>query len=411
MARLINRLSPKRAAHAKPPKGRSAIFLSDGANLYLQCTVGKEGNITRSWVLKYELAGRRRFMGLGPLHTVGLKEAREKAKEARQQILNKIDPLAARQAAHSALLAEQARAVTFKADAEAYMKLHDDGWSPKHAEQWRGSMVKHVFPKIGSMTIGDITSADVLRVVEPMWKERTVTAGRVLDRIAVVLDYATAREHRKGDNPASSIRATLPKAAKITTVENFASVPYQQIGTVMAKLAQIETRASKALQLVVLCASRTMEVLGSRWDEIDFGSATWTIPAARMKARRDHKVPLSSSAVKLLKEMHDVRDGDLVFDIASKSNHLMRKVLAKVAPNTTVHGMRAAFKTWATEQTSYPKILAEAALAHRLGDDKTEEAYIRGTLFEKRRKLMNEWARYCSKPAVAESAEVVPIRA
>ena len=341
-------------------------------------------------------------MGLGSFPDRTLAKARERAREYRQQLQDGIDPLAERRRQQQERIAEVARAVTFRQDAEAYMALHDHGWSRKHAEQWRRSLKNYVYPRIGHMVIRDITSADVRLLVEPLWIEKTVTATRVLDRIAIVLDYAAAHGHRQGDNPAH-IRASLPKPNKITTVENFAAVPYQQIGAVLAEIRKIETPASKALQFLILCASRAGEVRGCTWDEID--AHTWKIPGKRMKGGKEHHVPLSPQALELLKAMP--RNGDRVFPILDQ--HAMRRVLAKATPNGTVHGMRATFRTWCLECTSFPPKLAEAALAHRLGADKTEEAYLRGTLFEKRRKLMEAWATYCTKPAIARG-EVVPIR-
>jgi integrase len=410
MARIINRLSPKFCQNAKPrgepsPSGKWTTYYADGGGLYLVCTASSDGLINRSWSFKFEIGGdskagrkgRRREAGLGPLYDIPLAKAREKAAELRGMLREGVDPLDAKLARQREQALERARSVTFKDDAEAYQRLHEKGWTPLHARQWRTSVATYAYPKLGSMLVADITSADVLRVIEPIWIEKNVTAGRVLDRIGVVLDYSTARQHRAGDNPAASCRAVLPKASKVAKVENFEAVPYQQIGAVMAVLREIDTLPAIALRFAVLCASRANEILSCEWGAIDLGPAkAWTIPAEKMKARREHRVPLSAAAVEILKALP--RQGERPFPIERRS---MRKVLARVSPGATVHGMRATFKTWATEQTSFPKILAEAALAHRLGSDKTEESYLRGDLFAKRRRLMEEWAKFCGKPLPA----------
>jgi integrase len=412
MARIVGKLKSKQVANARPKKGKQWAVIPDGGNLYLQCTLGKEGQVSRSWLFKYEIAGRRHEIGLGGLHTVGLAEARDKARTFRQLLLEDIDPLAEKRRRRQALITEQAKAVMFRDDAEAYIALHERGWSPKHSAQWKASLSTYCYPKIGSMLVADITSADVLRVVEPLWINKNVTAGRVLDRIGLVLAYATGHKHRAGDNPAANVRPTLPKPSKVATVENFPAVPYQQIGTVMSKLREINTLPATALQFLILCASRAGEVMGCEWAEINIANRVWTIPARRMKSGREHRVPLSAAAIELL-EAVPKRDG-LVFPIGL---HAMLRSLMKVSAGNTVHGMRSAFKTWATEQTAYPAILAEAALAHKLTDSKTEEAYQRTDLFEKRRKMMAQWATFCSKPAPAAdtmkptpSGKIVPIR-
>jgi integrase len=423
VTRIINRLTPRFVMNAKPkgkpsPSGKWTTYFCDGGGLHLVCTASTDGLINRSWSFKYEIGGnkaegrkgRRHELGLGPLYDVPLAKARQEAAALREMLRKGIDPLDERRARQRALEAERAKSVTFADDAAAYLALHEKHWSLSHAQQWRTSLATYVYPKIGSMLVSDITSADVLRVVEPWWIKKNVTAGRVLDRIALVLAYATARHHRQGDNPAGNVRATLPKASKVTTVENLAAAPYQAIGEVMAKLREIKTLPALALRFLILCASRSAEVIGCEWSEVvDLAgrNPTWIIPARRMKGRREHRIPLSVAAVELLENLP--RQGERPFPI---ERHAMRNVLAKVYPGVTVHGMRAAFKTWATEQTSYPKILAEAALAHRLADSKTEGVYLRGDMFEKRRRMMQQWADFCSKPAAAKSiGTVVPMHA
>jgi integrase len=255
------------------------------------------------------------------------------------------------------------------------------------------------------MLVSQITSADVLRVVEPLWINRNVTAGRVLDRIAMVLDYTQARGYRQGDNPARAVRSTLPKSSKVAKVENLAAVPYQEIGAVMAGLAGLNTVPALALRFAILCASRAGEILGAEWSELDLAEKTWIVASSRMKGGREHRIPLSSAALDLLKALP--RESARVFPIDA---HAMRRALAKIVPGVTVHGMRSTFRTWVQEQTAFPPALAEAALAHVNGD-KTEQAYARGDLFQKRRKLMESWARYCTTKPMPISDKVVPLAA
>src|SRR5215471_268044 len=404
MARTIEKLSPARVRTAKPRGKRRALVIADGGNLYLQCTLGDDGAVRRSWVFRYEINGRRREMGLGPTYTIGLAEARDKARVLRQQLLEDLDPLEAREADKRAKLIERARSVTFRQDAEAYMALHEKGWSPKHAQQWRKSLERYVYPVIGNMPVSEIIPATLLRLVEPLWLQRTVTASRIVNRLENVLAYATTHDHRQGDNPAGNLLAALPKRGKVAAVENLAATPYAKIATVMARLQQIGTPAAHALCFVVLTAARANEVIGCEWSELDLAKASWVIPARRMKGRREHRVPLSAPAVRLLQGLP--RKGKRPFPI---DDHAMLRVLRKVSAESTVHGMRSAFKQWAIECTAYPPNVSEAALAHKLAGNRTEGAYLRDAdLFEKRRRLMSAWADYCTKPAPANV--VTPIR-
>jgi integrase len=417
MARVINRLSPRFVMNAKPkgtpsPSGKHTTYFADGGNLFLVATASSDGLINRSWSFKYEIGGdskegrkgRRREMGLGPLYDIPLKRAREKATELRDLLRDGIDPLDQKLERKREQALVRSRAVTFRDDCESYQRLHEKGWSALHAKQWRTSVAQHVYPHLGHMMVADITSADVLHVITPLWTTMNVTAGRLLDRIGVVLDYSNALQHRTGDNPAATCRASLPKASKVAKITNFEAVPYQQIGEVMARLGEMKTPVATALRFLILCASRANEVLSCEWSEIDFKEKAWTIPAEKMKARREHRVPLSAAAIDILKTIP--REGKGPFPI--KNTQALRYMFSKVAGKATVHGCRATFRTWASEATAFPEKLAEAALAHQLGDDKSQQAYLRGTLFDKRRKLMDAWAAYCSKPAVVTD-NVVPI--
>jgi integrase len=414
MARIVGRLKGRQVANAKPKRGKDWAVIPDGGNLYLQCTRGKEGHVSRSWLFKYEIAGRRHEIGLGPLHTIGLAEARDRARSLRQQLLDGVDPLAAKRNARQALLAERARTVTFRQVAEDYLKLHLDSFkNAKHRAQWRSTLETYVHPKIGHMTVADIGPADVLRVVEPIWIVKRETASRVRQRVERILDYATTRELRVGDNPAAHVAESLPKGAN--GKGHHAALPYVDLPSFMAELRERDSLSARALEFAILTAARTNETIGAAWDEFDLKAKVWAAPAERMKAGKEHRVPLCDRAVDILCGLE--RHGERVFAL---SNMAMLELLRGMRPDHTVHGFRSTFMDWAHERTAFPKVVIDMALAHTVGD-KVEAAYRRGDLFEKRRRLMDEWARYCAKPAPAFSASsstkirstngaIVPIR-
>ena len=280
MARLVGRLSPARVRTARPRHGRNALVVGDGGGLWLQCTAGEGGHVRRSWTFRYERHGKRREMGLGPLHTLGLGEAREKARLLRQQLLDDIDPLESRQASRRATLAAAARAMPFRDCARLYLDLHQEGWSAKHREQWTSTLRDYVYPTLGALAVADIDQAAVLKVVEPIWKTKTVTAARVRGRIESVLDYATASGFRGGDNPARALLAALPKQSKAHRVEHHAALPWQEIPAFMVALRHEQSTLACTLEFIVLTAARTSEVTGATWDEIDLKPACGSFPAA-----------------------------------------------------------------------------------------------------------------------------------
>jgi integrase len=367
----------------------------DGRGLYLQ--VSPNG---RSWVFRYQMNGRQRYMGLGSAADVSLAEAREKALAARKLRLEGTDPLGERQRQKQAAIIEQAKQVTFKDVAEAYLKLHLDGFrNPKHKQQWRNTLVTYAYPKLGNMTVADIGPADVLRCIEPHWNTKRETASRVRQRIERVLDYATSRQYRTGDNPAAHVVESLPKG-KVRG--HHAALPYADIPAFMAELRGRDTLSALALEFAILTAARSGEVLGAVWNEIDLAAKTWVIPGSRMKSGKEHKVPLCNRALEILRGL-DQRS-ERVFP---RSPMAMPELLKTMRPNVTVHGFRSCFMDWAHETTSFPKTVIDMSLAHTVGD-KTEAAYRRGDLFVKRTKLMEAWAQYCEKPPV--SATVIPLR-
>jgi integrase len=410
----VHKLRERQVRNARPLPGRRSILLGDGANLYLQATVGSDGSINRSWVFRYEFRQERHDLGLGPLHTIGLAEAREEAKRLRQQILARIDPLDARhklEREHLRAKAERAKATTFKECAAAYLKVHADKWrNARHRAQWSATLESYVYPAIGDLAVADIAKEHVRRALEPIWQRIPETARRVRGRIESVLQYATAAELRSGDNPASWNILKHLLGGK-TTASHHAAMPFADAPAFVDKLRQYDSATCRALLFTILTAARTGEVLGAQWPEIDLKARVWTVPAARMKSSREHRVPLSDSAVAILKAIPR-HDGGFVFHAPGRNKKLedrsMREVLNRMRPGATVHGFRSSFRDWCAETTAFPNHVVEMALAHAVGD-KVEAAYRRGDLFEKRRRLMAAWDGFLSKPIPA-GATVMPLR-
>jgi integrase len=383
------------------PAGRH----SDGGGLYLQVTQNAVGNKARSWLFRYSLAGKSREMGLGPLHTLGLAEARAKARELRKQVLYGEDPIAARNTRRQAATVEAATGMTFQACAEGYITAHQAGWrNPKHAAQWPSTLKTYAYPVFGSLPVQAVDTGLVMKAVEPLWVTKTETASRVRGRIESVLDWAAARGYRDGQNPArwrGHLENLLPARSKVARVEHHAALPYAEIAEFVAELRKQEGVAARALELTILTAARTGEVLGARWAEFDLEHRLWSVPGERMKAGKEHRVPLSEAAMALLAALK--REGDLVFPV---SNMAMNMLLRRMGKNgLTVHGFRSTFSDWAAEQTNAPSEVREMALAHTVSD-KVEAAYRRGDLFEKRRQLAEAWAQYCDGEEPAESKVV-----
>ncbi len=388
----------------------------DGGGLWLQVRAATESAdekpgkpMGRSWLFRYTVDGRSRQMGLGPFEDVSLAEARNAAAECRKQLLAHIDPLEARAAAIAAKRAEH-KAKTFKEVAELYLAAHEGHWrNAKHRWQWRATLEKHVTPVFGERPVNTITTGDVMSVLEPIWQAMPETASRLRGRIESVLDYAKAREWRVGENPArwrGHVSNMLPKRNKARTVQHHAALPWAQIAAFWHNLAAEKGVAAAALRFTILTAARTGEAVGARWNEIDFDKAIWTVPASRMKAGREHRVPLSHAAIDELHALAKLRaneapDAFVVPSTRAKkslSNMAMSMLLRRMKrDDLTVHGFRSTFRDWAAEATDYPREVAEAALAHVLAD-KVEAAYRRGDLFEKRRAMMEDWAGYCKVP-------------
>lgn len=385
---------------------------SDGGGLYLQISAFG----TKAWVFRYDRNGTRRSMGLGPVHTISLAEARQAALEARKLLREGVDPIGNRDAHLQAAKLATAKTMTFSACADAYLEAHEDSWkNPKHRQQWRNTLETYAAPVFGALSVAAVDTGLVMRALEPIWKAKTETASRLRGRIESVLDWATVRGFRKGENPArwkGHLDTLLAAPSKIKGEEHYAALSYKAIAGFILALREEEGHAARALEFAILTATRTNETLGATWGEIDLDERIWTIPATKMKANREHRVPLSEAAIAVLERMKDYRDGDYVFPGAKigrpLSNMAMLMVLRRMGHgDLTAHGFRSTFKDWASETTGYPPEVTEMALAHAVGD-KVEAAYRRGDLFNKRRRLMDSWARYCARTLA--SAEVTPIR-
>lgn len=360
---------------------------------------------TRSWVFRYVVNGRAHHVGLGSCTYVTLAEARQKAFEYRRLLAAGGDPLQAKRAAKRERLLASTPARTFQQVALEYIAQHEREWRSDHSRrQWRASLTRYAFPKIGSMAIADVDVAAVLSVLDPISARVPETTSRVKHRIALILDWAAARDLRPHDNPARRPRL-LPKHKN--QVKHFAAVPYADIGAFMRELRAQEEPSARALEFLVLTVARTNELLGARWSEID--GDIWTIPSERAKSGKPHRVPLSARAVELLASLPRV--GQHIFPGRAggeMGETTLRKVLKRMGCRATVHGFRSAFRDWAAEQTNYPNHVVEQALAHAIANG-VEAAYRRGDLFEKRRQLMQDWAEYCSKPDTANGV-VLPLR-
>ena len=379
--------------------------------LYLQIT----NTGAMSWLFRYERAGAAHWHGLGSCDLVSLAEARDKAIACRKLLLEGIDPIERIREQRCQALLATASTMTFRQCATAYIASHEASWrSEIHRRQWLRSLDRYVYPVLGDLPVQAIDVGLIMQVLDPIWQEKPETADRVRGRIDVVLNWATARGYRHGDNPArwrGHLDKLLPKKAKLRRVRHMAAMPYAEVPALMARLQERPEIAAKALEFAILTAARTAETLGAQWSEIDFEARLWMVPAERIKGGREHRVPLSDRAVAILQSLPRELGNPRVFLSARQGKPLaevaMLRVLRDLGIPYTVHGFRSSFRDWGAEQTNFPRELAEAALAH-VPRDRTEAAYQRGDLLEKRRRLMRAWAGYCASPARAPG-EVVPL--
>jgi integrase len=411
MARTLNRLSALKVERTKRPG-----MYADGGGLYLRVAEGG----SKQWIFRYVTNGRLRDMGIGPCHTLTLAVARERATEARKLRLEGIDPIAHKHAQRAAGVVAAANAMTFRQCAEGFIQDNAKKWdNVKHREQWERTLVKYVYPTLGNLPVASIDTPLVLKVVKPLWERIPDTASRVRGRIENVLGWATVHHFRLGDNPArwnQHLEHALPARAEVAKTEHHAALPYAEAPAFMRELRQRDSVTARCLEFIALTATRLNEARYATWSEIDLTDRVWTVPGERMKGskktRKEHKVPLSDAAIAVLKEMLAIRQSDYVFPGSRAGRPVGKNEPLKLAKSIsgidiTAHGMRSTFRDWAAECTSFPREVAEMALAHTI-PNAVEAAYRRGDLFEKRRKLMQAWADFCAKPS--HRGEVVAIR-
>jgi len=393
-SRSIHRLSARSVARLARPG-----YYCDGGGLYLQ--VSPAG--ARSWVYRFRLEGRLREMGLGGLRRVSLASARERAQQCRTQLGNGLDPIEERRRERAQRAAQLARTKTFDECTTAYIRANRAGWkNEKHVAQWESTLATYASPFIGTLSVRDIDTTHVVSVLESIWEAKPETASRVRGRVEAVLDWAKAHRYREDENPArwkGHLDKVLPARTKVRKVRHHAALPYGEVAAFMRTLRGQEGLAARALELAVLTAARTNEVIGARRGEFDLEAGMWTVPAERMKAQRAHRIPLSVSALALVRRLFDDTDSDLLFPGGKKdrplSNMAMLTVLRRMkCTGLTVHGFRSTFRDWAAECTTYPNEMAEMALAHTV-DDKVEAAYRRGDMFQRRKQMMDDWATWC----------------
>ena len=355
-------------------------------------------------------------MGLGSVADVSLAEAREQVDAARKMLRDGVDPIGQRRATRKVAIAAGERNVTFTQAAAHYIAANEAGWrNSRSQEQWHSSLRRYAEPVIGKLRCDAVTTDHVLAVLEPIWRGKPETAGRVRGRLETVLSYATVRGWREGANPAvwrGHLQLMLPAKGKIAKVKHHAALDWREMRPFMAALRERDGMGARALEFAILTAARSGEVRGALWSEVDMDAAVWAIPASRMKSQREHRVPLSAPALAILAVLAQLKDGSgLIFHGQRHGKPMSDMTLTAVLRrmgrgDLTAHGFRSSFRDWAAETTAHPNHVVEQALAHAIGD-KVEAAYRRGDLFEKRITLMADWAAYLSRP----SAEVVGLRA
>jgi integrase len=438
MARGIEKLSARFVETVKKPG-----MYGDGGGLWLQVTAAtptEDGKprVAKSWVFRFTSPTlcKPREMGLGAFHTYSLAEARGRARYFRQMVKEGADPIEKQKTEKLSRAMEAASTITFRVAAESFIELQEKTvWThARSAEQWRNSLATYAYPTFGDWPVQRIDDSAVIRVLEPIWTEKRVTADRVRGRIESILDWCAVRGYRpKGHNPAAWSghleHSGLPAISRSHVVEHFPALPYAEIPAFIQKLRERVAISARCLEFLILTAMRPNAVLQAKFSEIDDSAAVWTVPAERMKGRktkrREHRVPLSDRALELVAEMHKIALGDFIFPNATLrgplSDAAMGELLErmdkdgvawtdKAGRQIVPHGFRSTFRDWAADMTAYPREICELALAHTIGN-RTEEAYQRSDLFEKRRRLMADWAAYCDKPAKPEAGTVTDFAA
>ncbi|MCF1710277.1 integrase arm-type DNA-binding domain-containing protein [Tabrizicola sp. J26] len=427
MPKLAAELGPldvKRLAHPGG-KGNAMVAVGGVAGLYMQLTP----NGGKTWILRVQVGSKRRDIGLGGFPTVTLAQAREKAREARDRIECGIDPVEERKAAKARLALAQRRGMLFRDAVDKALAAKLDAFrNEKHRDQWRNTLETYAMPELGALPVQEIDTAAVLRVLQPIWNTKTETASRLRGRIEAVLSWATVAGHRSGDNPArwaGNLKELLPAPSKVAVEGNQPALALDDVPAWFADLRKRDGFGARALEFVALTAARSGEVRGATWDEIDLDKGLWIIPAARMKMKREHRVPLSSAAVDLLKGLPRLQANPLVFPAARGGmlsdmtlSATMRRVheaavadggkgyVDRVNKRPAVpHGLRSTFRDWVAERTNFPGDMAEVALAHKVGNA-VEASYRRGDMLERRRKMMATWAVFISGSNTADSGIV-----
>jgi integrase len=397
----MTKLSQTRADKIREP-GR----YGDGAGLYLQ--IVKTG--TRSWVFRYEMQKRERWMGLGPCRDFSLEDARDKARDARRKLHAGLDPLTSAHEDRAKLLRESAAAKTFREAADAYYAKHSASWKTDKYRRAFHQRLGHVYPQLGSVPVAKITKPLLIDILTPLWQEKNATAGQIRGLIESVLDFADVSGWREGSNPAVWAGNLEHAFSAPKKTEHHDALPFDEMFAFMRKLRAVKTIAARCLEFIVLTAARRDEARLATWDEIDFETKRWTIPASRMKMKKDHVVPLSPEAIALLKALP--REHSAWIFIGTKMGQPIGHdaplaTLKQIDPEITVHGFRSTFRDWSAEKTSYPNHVCEMALAHVVKH--AEKSYRRGDLFEQRIPLMRDWARWCElDPGAVDN--VMPIR-
>jgi integrase len=419
--RTRDKLSVKTVASKRAPG-----YYADGGGLYLQ--VGPSGS--KSWLFRYTRAGKPQWMGLGSVRSVTLAVARKAADAHREVLAKGKDPIEVRDADKAQEAVEKAHSKAFGDCAKLYVEAHKPGWrNPKHVGQWTNTLETYCGPVFGALPVCEVDDSLVLAVLEPIWNKMPETASRLRGRIESVLDWARVRGYRQGENPArwrGHLDKLLPALKKKARVKHHPALPYDEVGAFVADLRAEAGTAARALELLILTITRTNEIIGAKPGEFDLQKAVWTIPAERTKAQRPHRVPLSGPAVGVLKAQLKALPPDTPYLFPGQkpdrplSNMAMLALLERMDTEDTKyrdpksgrravpHGFRSSFRDWAAETTNYPRDLCEMALAHTTGDE-TEAAYRRGDLFDKRRRLMMDWAKFCGRRP-AKSAKVFKIR-
>ena len=405
MARTLFRLTDRIIRNFEKPG-----YHADGGGLYLQ--VAKSGS--KSWVYRFTLKGRTRDMGLGSIRSVTLAEARTAAAESRLLVAKGVDPIAGRAEPEfdPPQIVAPPTGPTFREFAEQYIEQHTGDWrSKQHEAQWSSSLKMHVFPLIGDLQLDAIDTPEVLLVLEPIWREKSETASRIRGRIERILAAAAVRGLRPATNPAAwagHLREALPKKRRSTP---FSALNYRELPAFMSALRAREGVGARALEFTILTVARSGQARGARWPEIDEAAEVWSVPGERMKAGRQHLVPLSGPTLFLLREMKPLRDlaGGFLFpgmrNGGALSDMTLSHIVRSMGYDATVHGFRAGFKTWAEEETHHANVVIEAALAHTVGD-KAERAYMRGDWLVKRKALLDDWGAFCNSTPIET---VVPL--